>query len=34
MAAGTIEARYDGHAEFCDRLFAGYTDPTDSPVRS
>lgn len=31
MAAGTIEARYDGHAEFYDRLFAGYTDPTDSP---
>jgi SAM-dependent methyltransferase len=31
MATGAIEARYDGHAEFYDRLFAGYTDPTDSP---
>src|SRR4029453_7580985 len=31
MATGAIEARYDGHAEFYDRLFAAYTDPTDSP---
>jgi SAM-dependent methyltransferase len=31
MARGAIEARYDGHAEFYDRLFAPYTDPTDSP---
>jgi SAM-dependent methyltransferase len=31
MATGAIEARYDGHAEFYDRLFAAYTDATDSP---
>lgn len=31
MAARSIDARYDGHAEFYDRLFAGYTDPSDSP---
>jgi SAM-dependent methyltransferase len=31
MAPGAIEARYDGHAEFYDRLFAAYTHPTDSP---
>jgi len=31
MASGAIEARYDGHAELYDRLFAGYTDPTNSP---
>lgn len=31
MASGVIEARYDGHADFYDQLFAGYTDPTDSP---
>jgi SAM-dependent methyltransferase len=30
MARDVIEARYDGHAEFYDRLFAGYTDPADS----
>jgi SAM-dependent methyltransferase len=30
MPTGAIEARYDGHAEFYDRLFARYTDPTDS----
>jgi SAM-dependent methyltransferase len=31
MAARAIEARYDGHAKFYDRLFARYTDPNDSP---
>jgi SAM-dependent methyltransferase len=31
MANGAIEARYDGHAEFYDRMFAAYTNPTDSP---
>jgi SAM-dependent methyltransferase len=31
MATAAIEARYDGHAEFYDRLFAAYTDPIDSP---
>ena len=31
MPTGAIEARYDGHAEFYDRLFAAYTDATESP---
>ena len=31
MATGAMGARYDGHAELYDQLFAGYTDPTDSP---
>ena len=31
MACGATGARYDGHAEFYDRLFAAYTDPADSP---
>jgi SAM-dependent methyltransferase len=35
MATGSVEtpheARYDGHAEFYDGLFARYTDPVESP---
>jgi hypothetical protein len=30
MARGAIEARYDRHAEFYDRLFAANIRPTDS----